>query len=246
VIDTVNDLDNVLFEIGNEGDLTSVPWQYHFIRFIKAYEAKKPKQHPVGMTAVFNILKGNWTTDNHALLESPADWISPGLDPYKDNPPAADGKKVIIADVDHIWPNAPPQAWIWKCFLRGLQPIHMDSYTYSVSLHGISKDQQEAMRRSMGYALSYAEKMNLAAMTPRSELATTKYCLANPGKEYLVYQPINGETFSVQLSAGSYRYEWFDPGEGKEGGSGRIESAGQMQPFKAPFTGEAVLYLKTQ
>jgi hypothetical protein len=109
VVDTVNDLDNVLYEIGNEGDFTSVRFQYHFIRFIKAYEAKQPKQHPVGMTAVFNILQGNWTTDNRALFESPADWISPGLDPYKDNPPASDGGKVIIADVGHIWPNSPPR-----------------------------------------------------------------------------------------------------------------------------------------
>ena len=29
VIDTVHDLDNVLFEIGNEGDRTSVRWQHH-------------------------------------------------------------------------------------------------------------------------------------------------------------------------------------------------------------------------
>ena len=117
VIDTVNDLDNVLYEIGNEGDLTSVPWQYHFIRVIRRYEADKPKQHPVGMTAVFNILKGDWAPDNRVLFESPADWISPASDPYKDNPPAATGQKVIIADVDHIWPIAPQRGWIWGCLL---------------------------------------------------------------------------------------------------------------------------------
>jgi hypothetical protein len=92
VIDTVNDLDNVLYEIGNEGDLTSVPWQYHFIRFIKRYEASKPKQHPVGMTAVFNILNGSWATDNQVLVESPAGGFHPA-GPVQDNPPAADGKK---------------------------------------------------------------------------------------------------------------------------------------------------------
>ena len=115
------------------------------------------------MTAVFNILKGNWTTDNRALFESPADWISPGLDSYKDNPPAADGGKVIIADVDHIWPNSPPQAWIWKCFLRGLHPIHMDSYTYSVSLHGISKDQQEAMWHALTDKTALLENVMVTA-----------------------------------------------------------------------------------
>ena len=30
-----------------------------------------------------------------------------------------------------------------------------------------------------------------------TELANTKFCLANPGTGYLVYQPKSGETFSV-------------------------------------------------
>jgi hypothetical protein len=243
VIDTVNDLDNVIYEIGNEGDLTSVPWQYHFIRFIKKYETGKPRQHPVGMTAVFNILDGSWTTDNRALLESPADWISPGLDPYKDNPPAADGKKVIIADVDHIWPAAPHRGWIWECFLRGLQPILMDQYHYGEP-KWTSSAEQEAMRKCMGYALTYARRMNLAALTPRSDLASTTYSLADPGAEYLIYQPKPGEAFSVELRAGTYRYEWFDPARGVTASDGSIVSSGGAQPFKPPFAGAALLYLK--
>jgi len=39
----------------------------------------------------------------------------------------------------------------------------------------------------MGDTRRYAEKMNLAAMTPHPELVSTRYCLANPGEEYLVY-----------------------------------------------------------
>jgi hypothetical protein len=51
VIDTVNDLDNVLFEIANDSNFAhSKEWQYHMIRYVNAYERKKPKQHPVGMT----------------------------------------------------------------------------------------------------------------------------------------------------------------------------------------------------
>lgn len=56
VIDTVNDLDNVLYEISNESRLldpasSTENWQTHFIRFIKEYETGKPRQHPVGMTS---------------------------------------------------------------------------------------------------------------------------------------------------------------------------------------------------
>ncbi|NIQ98881.1 MAG: DUF4038 domain-containing protein, partial [Gemmatimonadales bacterium] len=50
VIDTVNDLDNVLYEIGNEIGPYSTQWQYHLISYIKGYEASKSRQHPVGMT----------------------------------------------------------------------------------------------------------------------------------------------------------------------------------------------------
>ena len=71
VIETVNDLDNVLYEIINEGGSTD--WQYHMIRLIKKTESGMVKQHPVGMThlgeAKLNI--------NQELFDSPADWISP-------------------------------------------------------------------------------------------------------------------------------------------------------------------------
>ncbi len=36
LMDTVNDLDNVLYEIINESGVYSIEWQYHLIRFIKA------------------------------------------------------------------------------------------------------------------------------------------------------------------------------------------------------------------
>ena len=46
VVDTLNDLDNVLWEISNESHPDSIPWQYHLIKFIKEYEATKSIQHP--------------------------------------------------------------------------------------------------------------------------------------------------------------------------------------------------------
>src|SRR6185369_9951578 len=47
VIDTVNDLNNVLYEICNESHGGSISWQNHMIDYVHAYEATKPKQHPV-------------------------------------------------------------------------------------------------------------------------------------------------------------------------------------------------------
>ncbi|MEW5977490.1 MAG: DUF6298 domain-containing protein, partial [Acidobacteriota bacterium] len=48
VVDTVNDLDNVLYEAINEGGTKE--WEGWVVDTIHKYEAGKPKQHPVGVT----------------------------------------------------------------------------------------------------------------------------------------------------------------------------------------------------
>jgi hypothetical protein len=83
-------------------------------------------------------------------------------------------------------------------------------------------------------------------MPPHPELALTAYCLANPGVEYLVYQPKSGEGFSVDLKPGNYAFEWFDPAKGLTAESGRLESKDKPAQFRAPFQGEALLHLKAQ
>jgi parallel beta-helix repeat protein len=242
VIDTVNDLDNVLYEIANESDFSTTDWQYRLIRFIKAYEAKKPRQHPVGMTS---IGYGKNPTDLDHLLKSPADWISPSPDKYdyKNDPPAADGNKIILPDTDHLWGVGGSVQWVWKSFLRGLNPIFMDPYRRGVLDRGPDA-QWEPIRRAMGVTHRLAARMNLAAMTPHNSLASTSYCLADPGKEYLIYLPHGGEV-TVDLSAamGELAVEWMDPVEGTVTRAEPTTGGGQ-RIMEAPLTGDAVLYLR--
>lgn len=102
-MDTVNDLDNVMFEMANEVPNTpeSLAWQDHLCAYVQEYErTQKPKQHPVGVTAE----GGN--QENAALFGTCADWTSLGngrVFEYRYNPPAADGSKVILTDTDHLW-----------------------------------------------------------------------------------------------------------------------------------------------
>lgn len=243
VIDTVNDLDNVLYEITNETALWSKDWQYHIIRFIKDYEATKPKQHPVGITAFDSGGEGSMT----ALFGSPADWISPQNNgtsgDYQDDPPAADGSKVILSDTDHLWGVGGDRVWVWKSFTRGHQPLYMDPLRKE-TWFSIRETEIEGARKAMGHTRTLAERMNLAATTPQPKMASTRFCLANPGKEYLIYQPKGGEAFTVELAAGSYFYEWFNAAKGEKGGTGEIQVAGgRRQQFKAPFGEDAVLHL---
>jgi hypothetical protein len=240
VIGTVNDLDNVLYEVCNEGKAHTKDWQYEMIRYIKGVEAGKPKQHPVGMTSVGDM--------NGACLDGPAEWTSlatvnfdVATDSWSSAPPAADGHKVDLLDTDHIgWKifieDAKfTKAWVWKGFTRGHNTLLMENLSDSAGWI--------AGRAAMGCARQYAEKMDLAAMRPQDELSSTCYCLANPGSEYLVYQPGSGP-FTVKLGAGTYRYEWFNPETGTVAGSDTVTAVGGSQSFNPPFSGDAVLHLR--
>jgi CubicO group peptidase (beta-lactamase class C family) len=237
VIDTVNGLDNVLYEISNENHPPSTQWQYHMIRFIKDYERTKPQQHPVGMTFQY---KGG---SNQTLFDSPADWISPNPDGgYRDDPAPADGRKVILNDTDHLWGLGGNLAWVWKSFTRGYNPIFMDPFDGDV-LGNRFDPKWDPIRRSMGHTLRYARRIDLAQARSAAEAASTKYCLANPGKQYLVYKPGAGNSVTVDLEPGTYKYEWFDPTAGDQVNVATKTGAGGETEFMCPIKGDAVLLL---
>jgi hypothetical protein len=237
VVETLQDLDNVLYEVANEVREYSTDWQYEIIRHVKAVEAGKPKKHPVGMT-------GDNSIPHRDLTNSPADWISPSRSggDYRDTPPPADGKKVILSDTDHLWGEGGNPGWVWKSFSRGLHPIWMERVRIGTG----DLSQADAIRRAMGQTRRLAERVNLAAMTPRNELASSGYCLANPGKEYLVYLP-DGGAVTVDLTpvADTLTVEWMHPVEGKIT-PGETTAGGAKRQFKAPFAGDALLYVTTK
>jgi hypothetical protein len=263
VIDAVNDLDNVLYEISNESGSYSTDWQYHMIDLIHKYEAGKPKQHPVGMTFLY---KGG---SNDELFKSNADWISPdGTSGYgytDTNPPAADGRKVVVVDTDHsyFWVGlkkdglSAQQAWVWKNFLRGNNTLFMDPYLAKIKIRnnpdGVTADPDfglnpdpywETIRLAMGRTRLYAQKIDLTASTPQNTLSSTSYCLANPGNEYLVYNPGDSISFKVNLLRGTYNFEWFNPTSGIVVDRGSFQVNDSCLYFSAPFKGDAVLHIK--
>ena len=246
VIDTVNDLDNVMFEIANESANSSTQWQYHMINMIKNYEAGKPKRHLVGMTFQWGRTGGKGTIAN--LFNSPADWISPnGEGGYRSNPPAANGSKIIVVDSDHIAPSeGGHRAWVWKTFLRGQHFILMDHYKdFRVGSPPQPLSSFDPLRESMGHTLTYARKVNLAAMTPRNALSSTSYCLADPGNEYLALR-LGSNSFTVNLTAGTYSVEWFRVSTGTPTAGTSFTAGSGNRTFNPPFSGNAVLYLKRE
>jgi hypothetical protein len=236
VIDTVNDLDNVLYEICNESFPGSTEWQYYLIRFVKEYEARKPRQHPVGMT--FQYRGGA----NAVLYHSPADWISPNpgdsTQSYIENPCANCTTKVVVSDTDHLWGHTGGDSiWVWKSFTRGLNVLFMEELLPSPTW-------QDSARRAMGQARRYADRMNLAAMRPEQGLSNTRYCLAERGQEYLVFQHDRGEfTVNLKDAPGLFAVEWLDIYRDRTIEAKPVEG-GAVRTFTTPFPGPAALYLK--
>jgi hypothetical protein len=239
VVDTVNDLDNVLYEVINEGGQKD--WDWWVVKTIREHEQNKPKQHPIGIT-------GHGAERLQSMLASPADWTSPGrVDGYAEDPPPWDAKhkKVSLLDTDHIWGVGGNADWAWKSFLRGHNPIFMDPYDGSV-LGKPGDKRWEPIRRALGQTRRLAERVNLGAMAPAKDLASTGYCLADPAREYLIYVPKGGKA-TVDLSAakGELTVEWFNPTNEKTVAGDRVPG-GARRDFTAPFEGPAVLYLADQ
>ncbi|MDQ5821126.1 MAG: DUF6298 domain-containing protein [Actinomycetota bacterium] len=229
VIDTVNPYDNVLYEIANESHLASIPWQYRMIDLVKSYERRKPKRHPVGMTYVHADFA------NTSLLKSRADWISPYGSDWLDQPPPADGRKVVLLDSDHLCGVCGGYDFVWKSFLRGHNPIYMDPFD--------SHPDRLAARRAMGAARKVARAVDLAKLRPRVELASTGYVLARPGVEYVVFQP-GAEPFWLDVGrGGTYRGVWTNARDGRERPFGPRRLAGRAE-LTAPWREPAVLRLR--
>lgn len=236
VVDTLNDLDHIVWEIGNECHPGSVEWQYHMIRFVRDYEATLPKQHLVGITSA--------PIKNPELLASPADWISPLGKSYLDDPPAADGAKLILVDTDHIAPWGTDPKWVWKNLCRGNHFILMDGYRdFRMGSPDQPKPEFEAIRHAMGDAVRLANRMDLAAMKPHGALASSGYCLADLGQEYLVYLPDGGEVeLDLSAATGALGGEWFDlrtrrPQAAQATGGARCR-------LTSPFSKDSVLWLR--
>jgi Putative collagen-binding domain of a collagenase len=154
IIDTLNDLPNVLWIVSEEAPVQSKWWNNHLIAFVRSYEATKPAQHPIGYGVLDDF-------NDAVLVDSDADWIAPAarfpqsrLRDFVDRrvandamrrlidkwlPTANCGKgrpacKVIINDSDHsyfgMWNDSAQvnRNFFWINFTAGNQTIFMDPY----------------------------------------------------------------------------------------------------------------------
>ena len=271
MIDTLNDVPNVLWIVSEEGPSESMWWNYHQIAHIRDYEAQKPYHHPIGLATQME-------SPDSSLYNSDADWVAPQVrvSPQWSCGTGKPACKVNINDSDHtyweMWKETAQQNrnWAWENFTSGDQALFMDPYLVyypredrnlcqspSKGICTAPDKRWDNLRDNLGYILTYSRKMNLAAVSPRGgctsarcgSLSSTGYCLAQTpktGAEYLIYAP-DGGAFTVNLSAmpstRKLAVEWFNPATGELKSEPSVEAGSPAQSFTAPFNGDAVLYL---
>lgn len=245
VIETVGDLDNVLYEIANE--LYAPQWQYDMIDFVKKCERSRPKQHLVLMSPGGRTQTGGWKQMEPELVtKGPSDCFavagSWNANAYaKKNPPANNTGKPGIVDMDHVSAGSSDVGYVWSALTRG---YHFNLYDKPFEKPDAEGPAWQRIRRNVSQAAAYAKRMDLKNAHPRADLATTGFCLACPSEQYIIYQP-GSEPFEVSglVAQADYLYEWFDTDRYHVVEKSRFTSSAASKSF-TPSKKEMVLFLE--
>lgn len=250
LIDTLNDLDNIIWEICIEPDGSysraghdSFEWVNHFVNYIRTYEAGKPKQHPVLNSAFWP------NNDNATLLASNAEAVS--LNPVVNS----DGTKVVMFDTDHVdWPNGSADEF-WQWFMAGAGGLFFmdqsydnhvyDDYVFSGTTGG-SYSANDNARNNLGWIISYAARIDLNHMVPQNggtSPCNSGYCLYG-NSQYLCYKP-TAASFTIDLTgeSGTFTVERFKLADGTT--SNTTTTGGAVRTIALPggWTGGWAAYI---
>jgi hypothetical protein len=262
MVDTLDDLPNVLWIVSEEAPPQSLWWNRHLIEHLKAYEATKPHVHPVGYAAPIGV-------PDEVIYNSDADWVAP-LAQVSPAASCGTGKpacKVNVNDSDHsyfgMWNETAQQNrnFFWENFTSGAGVLFMDPYLVDYPREDRNHCQNptngictapdpryENVRKTLGYILEISREVDLARMSPRDTLSSTGFCLATDtgAAQYIVYAPAGG-SFTVDLSqtpaAHRLSIAWFNPATGAETRADPVSAGSPHKAFTPPFAGDAVLLL---
>lgn len=244
VIDRLNDLDNVIWEISNEdtGSVGNTAWQEYMIAHIQAYEAGLPKQHLVGMTKQYP------NPSTSAVTGSGADWGSVDKADAEDVWP---GDSIVqMFDTDHHTETGltSEYKWIWTALCNGHGGLwYMDEWD-GVAYGGDTRANATyiLIRDNLGYALAFVQAMPLLDMTPQAALSSSGYCLAKDhasSANYLCFYDGSG-TFTLDLSTatGTLNVTWLQCSDGAT--SSATVAGGATRTLTPPWTGAVVAYVR--
>lgn len=248
VIDKLNDLDNIFWEISNEdtGSAQDNSWHNRLIDHIHTYEASKPKQHPVMFSWQYP------SGDNANLDASNAEIFSYGANDAAPitSPQTPNSSQCNMFDTDHNGGLVYSFEWIWRCLCRGNGGAwYMDEWD-GVSYLGVDRRNDAScilIRNNLGYALTLVELLkNMLLMTSQAALCTTGWCLARnhaTQAEYICFQDGTG-AFDLNLSTatGTLNIRWLRCSNGTID-TGSTVSGGATRTLTPPWAGAVVAYV---
>ncbi len=187
---------------------------------------------------------------NEDLFGGPADvvapfsWRRPEDERWEYEPPARHTGKVVFLDTDHLWGVGGTVDWVWRSFMRGYQPLYMDPWGFD-HMDPLAPAGSEDVRRAMGAACQLASEVDLAAMLPRPDVASTGFALYDGTGTAVVYQPYEDRAcvnFGRDLRQATV--EWRDPVDASRTAPGSVTARGESGLIKPPWGGPAVALLR--
>lgn len=157
--------------------------------------------------------------------------------------PADVGAKPDAADYEH---NELRRAHIWPHFMSGGAGVE---WLFGYSFPHDDIHLEDFRSRDHLWQLSriavdfFQQHLPFVEMEPADELTTSEddYCFAKPGEVYAVYLPTGGTT-QIELPAGNYKVEWFNPRHGGNlhtGSVPQVTGPGKVSIGTSPKEGEA-------
>jgi hypothetical protein len=225
VVDTVNDFDNVLFEIANE-NYTSEEWETQLCDFIHEYEKSKPKQHLV----MPKDLPNHWY---HRIKVQV--WDAPLL--HESILKARLFDQPIVFDTDGIaYPGADnARRCVWTAFASGAHVDHLDRTLIYRKPSWQPALSRRVFRKQLGFVASFAKHVKFWEMQPNSVMVKsgTAFVMAS-ANELIGYLP-NGGSVSLDLAAmpGEPKARWYDPLDGTIGDPFPVRGGGEVK-LQAP------------
>jgi hypothetical protein len=244
MVDTLNDIDGVVWEVTNEQGTISGPaaaWVHHIADIVTAYEATGGRKvHPVWISpyaqSVANIL-----ASTHGLIKGP---YCDGTSNYDTDPPV-NTTKIVFYDTDHTQTAGAPcgtevSGHPWKSFTRGVHPIEL--------LERESAGVVTQLKAELAQVQVYVNKMNLAAMLPvtNGTIIGTAYGVKNDCTEYLSFNPADSaHTIDLTACGGgtTFTVEYLDITTGAISAQANT-TGGASRSFNPSGTNPTVVYLK--
>ena len=229
IINETKDFPNVFYEVGNE--VPYCDWLNYWVQFIR-------ERTDIAVTVNHRDCKydppKDGVTAHRIYFNENKDQI---IDFYNPDDPMVFGLDTDGASSDKNQDVGRKASWL--AFVSGYG-MYGDYLWPEDNLKGFN-----LINRYFDHLLGFIEDNHVKfwKMAPHHELTSKGRCLADPGREYVIYSATGG-TYKVDLGdiTGKFNIKWYNPRTGAYTGQGTIQG-GAKKTCKAPFEGDAVLYI---